>query len=174
MLKNILFAVLLCCFFGASVFAQNGSGYSMKLVQPAGANGFTFEDESIKISFPLSTHLSFTLTNKTSAPIQIDWKNAAFTDVNGQLQKVVHNDVRDVVKVDTQPVSEVIANGSLTDTILPVSFIAQIDEGSWSLRKLFHGGIETYVGKQFSLRLPLRSNGQEKEYLFTFTVEAGK
>jgi hypothetical protein len=174
MLKNTFFAMLLCCFIGASAFAQNSNGYSLKLVQPAGADGFTFEDEYIKISFPLSTHLSFTLINKTKAAIQIDWKNASFTDINGQLQKVVHSDVRDIVKVDTQPVSEVIANGSLSDTIVPVSFIAQIDEGSWSLRKLFQGNIETYVGKQFSLRLPIKAGAQEKEYLFTFTLESAK
>jgi hypothetical protein len=174
MLKNIFFAMLLCCFFGASALAQNTSGYRLKLVQPAGADGVTFEDDSIKISFPLSTHLTFTLTNKTSTALQIDWKNGSFTDVNGQVQKIVHEDIRNAAKVEAQAVSEVIANGSLTDTIVPVSFIAQIDEGSWSLRKLFQGGIETYAGKQFSLRLPLKVNGQEKEYLFTFTVEAGK
>ena len=174
MLKNIFFAVLLCCFFGASVSAQNSGAYTLKLLQSTGADGVTFEDESIKISFPLSTHLSFALTNKTAAAIQIDWKKASFTDVNGQPQKVVHNDIREVLKVDSQPVSEVQSGGSLGDTIVPVGFITQNDEGSWSLRKLFQGGIEAYAGKQFSLRLPIKVNGQEKEYLFAFTVETAK
>jgi hypothetical protein len=175
MLRNLFYAVLLSCFFSAYSFAQNGNGYDLKLLQPAGANGFTFEDESIKISFPLSTHLSFTLTNKTKAALQIDWKNASFTDVNGQPQKIIHEDVRNAAKVDAQPISEVIANGSLTDTIVPVGFIThQADSDSWLLRKLFQGGIENYVGKQFTLRLPLKVGGQEKEYLFTFTVESAK
>jgi hypothetical protein len=174
MLKNIFYAVLISCFFSAAALAQNGNGYDLKLVQPAGANGFTFEDEAIRISFPLSTHLSFTLTNKSKTALQIDWKNASFTDVNGQLQKVVHEDVRNVTNVDAQPVSEVLANGSLTDTIVPVGFITQSDTQGWLLRKLFQGGIENYVGKQFSLRLPIRVGGQEKEYLFTFTVAAAQ
>ena len=174
MLKNIFFAVLLCCFFSAYTFAQNGSGYDLRLLQPAGANGFTFEDESIKISFPLSAHLSFTLTNKTKTAIQIDWKNASFTDTNGQLHKVIHEDVRNVAKVDTQPVSEIAVNGSLTDTIVPVGFITQNEEQGWLLQKLFHGGVQSYLGKQFSLRLPIQLGGQAKEYLFTFTVEAAK
>lgn len=174
MLKNIFFAGLLCCFLGVSAFAQNNGVYTMRLLQSTGANGVTFEDDSIKISFPLSTHLEFALTNKTGAALQIDWKKASFTDVNGQPQKVVHNDVREVLKVDSQAASEVQAGRSLTDTIVPVGFITQIDEGSWSLRKLFQGGIETYAGKQFSLRLPIKVNGQEKEYLFAFTVEAAK
>jgi hypothetical protein len=174
MLKKIFSAVLLSCLLGAAAMAQNGNGYHLKLVQPAGANGFTFEDESIKISFPLSTHLEFTLTNKTKTALQIDWKKASFTDVNGQPQRVVHNDVRHSLAVDAQAPSEVAANGSLTDTIVPLGFITQGDADSWQLRRLFHGGIESYVGKQFSLRLPLTVGGQEKEYLFTFTVESPK
>jgi hypothetical protein len=174
MFKRLCYAVLLCCLFSAFTSAQNGKGYDLKLLQPAGANGFTFEDESIKISFPLSTHLSFTLTNKTKTALLIDWKNASFTDVNGQPQKIIHEDVRNAAKVDAQPVSEVVANGSLTDTIVPVGFITQGDSDSWMLRRLFHGGIENYVGKQFSLRLPLKVGDQEKEYNFTFTVESAK
>jgi hypothetical protein len=174
MLKNIFFAFILCGLLAASAVAQDGSGYDLKLVQPAGASGFTFEDESIKISFPLSTHLSFTLTNKTNAVVQINWKNASFTDVNGQAHRVVHEDIRYSANVDAQSVTEIPANSSRTDTIVPVGFISQKEEESWTLRKLFQGGIETYVGKQFSLRLPVKIGEQEKNYLFTFTVESTK
>jgi hypothetical protein len=154
--------------------AQNDRGYDLKLVQPVGASGFTFEDESIKISFPLSTHLSFTLTNKTSATVQINWKNASFTDVSGQTHKVVHEDIRYSTNVDAQAVTEIGAKASRTDTIVPVGFISQNDADSWTLKNLFHGGIATYVGKQFSLRLPIKIGEQEKDYLFTFTVESAK
>ncbi len=174
MLKNIFFAFILCGFFAASTFAQTGGGYDLKLVQPAGASGFTFEDESIKISFPLSTHLSFTLTNKTSTVVQINWKNASFTDVSGQLHRVIHEDVRYAANVDAQAVTEINAKTSRTDTIVPVGFISHNDADTWTLRKLFHGGIDTYAGKQFSLRLPIKIGEQEKDYLFTFTVEPAK
>lgn len=174
MLKKFFFAFILCGFLAASTVAQNETRYDLKLVQPAGASGFTFEDEAIKISFPLSTHLEFTLTNKTSGALQINWKNASFTDVAGQTHKVIHEDIRYAANVEAQAMTEISAQTSRTDTIVPVGFISQHEADSWTLRKLFQGGVETYVGKRFSLRLPIKIGEQEKAYLFIFTVEATK
>ena len=171
MLKKLCSVFILCLLVLATGMAQNSDKYTLKILQPGEAKGSTFEDDAIKISFPISTHLSFTLTNKTGAPVQVNWKNASFTDVSGQTHRVICSDVRYATNVDAQPVTVVNPNASFGDTIVPVGFISQEGGEKWLLRPLFFGGIETYLGKSFSLRLPVRIGAEERNYLFSFTVE---
>jgi hypothetical protein len=177
MVKKIVIAFIvgfICSIGAASRAAQSPEGYRLKLVQPAGANGSTFEDEAIKISFPLTTHLSFTITNKTLVPVQLNWKNASFTDISGQTHRVVCGDVRFSANPDAQPALVVNPNAAVGDSIVPVGFISQEGTEKWLLRPLFHSGLDTFVGKNFSLRLPVTIGTQERNYLFTFTVESLK
>lgn len=173
MLRKIAAALFICALVLAPTYAGQGQAdYTVRLTAPAGATGTTFEDSTIKISFPRETHLTFTLVNKTGAPLEINWQKAVFLDGNGQSHRVVHDDVRNVEKLDRLQPTVVAPQASLYATVVPAGRITSDPEAErWTLQTLYHGGLEAYVNKPFSLRLPITAGGATTEYLFTFVVE---
>lgn len=173
MTVKIFAAVLLLACFVAPISAQNAAGYTVKITAPSGAQNSTFEDDSIKINFPRETHLTFTLTNKTGQAIEIDWQKASFVDISGKSHRVIYDDIRLLEKIDALPPTVIPVAGKRYATVVPAEFVSNDAQAadSWKVRGLFAGGMEAYVGKPFSLRLPVKFGGETREYVFTFVVE---
>jgi hypothetical protein len=178
MRKIMLLAFFLCGVTVGLAFAQNDSkaalkGYDVKLTQPVGAQGFTFEDEFIKIAFPPNTVLDFNVLNKSKQPLEIDWQKASFTDIEGKSHRVAFGFVWNGGDIDSQPPTRLAPDAKINGTLVPAGFVSQASSESqtWSMRPLFHGGMEAYVNKPFTLVLPIKIGATSKEYSFTFVVE---
>ena len=171
MTRKLVLAILLLPALVVPTGAQHNDGYEVRITSPAEAKNATFEDEFIKISFPRQTHLTFILANKAGQPVEIDWRKAAFVDVGGKSHRVVYDDLRNVDKVDQQQPTVVPPAGRTNHTVVPVGFISHAaNADNWGVRELFAGGIEAYVNKPFSLRLPVKIGAEMREYVFTFVV----
>jgi hypothetical protein len=172
MIRIILPAVILFSFLAPPAFAQDKDEYEVHISSPVGAKGVTFEDEFLIISFPRQTHLTLTIVNKIKQSVEIDWRKASFVDISGKSHRVIYNDLRNLDQLDTLPPTVVPLTGVTYYTVVPAGFVShEANSESWGVRDLYAGGMEAYVNKPFSLRLPIKIGAETKEYVFTFVVE---
>lgn len=142
----------------------------------AESSELTLSDESISFSFSIAKgQVAFVLENKTDEPIEIDWNKAAYVDVSGRSHKVMHSGVKYIEREKPMAPTTVPPSAKLDEILFPSDYVEYSEVfGHWRELPLFPDGDEakTYEGKTFSVFLPLKFKGSEKNYSFRFKVSA--
>jgi len=125
--------------------------YSYKMIKPAVNDSLKFQNTAIKIKFSMSTDgdLTFSLQNKTENPIVIDWNKVSFIDISGEAHRVIHEGPTTI-----PPTARI--EDAISPNVEIVPFVAP--EAS------------LYIGKTFSVFMPLEINGIVRNYLFTLKI----
>jgi hypothetical protein len=137
------------------------------MVRPSESRDQFFEDQAIKILFSVSEkQIGIVLHNKLNAPIKIDWNNVSYVDITGLAHGVVHTGVRYMERDRLQVSTLIPPSAMIEDAIIPSDHISYIpgSSGGWSSRALFPASqkIDVYVGKSFSVFMPLELDGAVK------------
>ncbi|HYL13906.1 MAG TPA: hypothetical protein VEV41_12770 [Terriglobales bacterium] len=148
--------------------------YSFSLVKPTETSSLVFEDEHLKIAFTVSRKaIGFSLTNKTDSPVKIDWNQLSYVDVDGKSHKVFHKGVAYKDREGSFPPSIVPPTATFEDLVLPSDYSQWSDVGGGFytfdlLPQAANAG--SYVGKIFSVFMPVEVNSAVKNYLFSFKI----
>jgi hypothetical protein len=150
--------------------------HKFTMIKPWENPELSFEDQSIKIRFSLSKkQIGLVLQNKMHSPIKLDWNNISYVDVAGLAHGVIHTGVRYIERDRPQVPTVIPPAAMIEDVIIPSDHISYTSgSGSgWSSRSLFPAITETdlYIGKTFSVFMPLEFDGGVKNYLFSFRIE---
>jgi hypothetical protein len=110
-----------------------------------------------------------------NAPIKVDWNNVSYVEIVGLAHGVVHTGVR-YIERDRPQVPTLIPPGAMIDDAIISSDHISFSSGSgggWSSKALFPASQKTdlYIGKSFSVFMPLEIDGAVKNYLFAFSIE---
>lgn len=91
----------------------------------AGVTQYRFADSLIAVTIvPLSDRFLLSLANQSPHSIRVIWDRAAFIDVTGRSQRVIHSHVRLAEAHQTQP-SSIIPRGShIDDQIIPAEHVS--------------------------------------------------
>ncbi len=151
--------------------------------QEAGVNKYVFEDDMVRVLWlPTTDAIHFSLTNKTSHSIKIIWDEAAYVDVNGSSQRVMHSGVKYIDRNNPQPPTIVVRNGSVEDLVFPTDnvYYSSGQYGGWRETPLFPSSaysvedlntkVEPYRNKTFQVLLPLQIEDVVNEYIFVFNI----
>jgi hypothetical protein len=146
------------------------------MVKPSESRELMFEDQAIRIRFTLSeTQIGLLLQNKMTSPIKIDWNTVSYVDITGLAHSVMHTGVRYIERDRPQVATIIPPEAMIEDAIVPSDHISYTpgSGGGWSSRPLFPALAETdlYIGKTFSVFMPLELEGSVKNYSFTFRIE---
>jgi hypothetical protein len=146
------------------------------MVKPSESRELMFEDQAIRIRFTLSeTQIGLLLQNKMTSPIKIDWNTVSYMDITGLAHSVMHTGVRYIERDRPQVATIIPPEAMIEDAIVPSDHISYTpgSGGGWSSRPLFPALAETdlYIGKTFSVFMPLELEGSVKNYSFTFRIE---
>jgi hypothetical protein len=155
-----------------------GSGKQIfVMTKPWDSRELLFEDQAIRIRFSLSEkQIGMILQNKLQLPIKVDWNNISYVDITGLAHGVMHTGVR-YMERDRPQVPTIIPPAAMIDDVIVPSDHISYTPGSgsgWSSRSLFPGIItetDQYIGKSFSVFIPLEFDGAVKNYLFSFRIE---
>jgi len=143
---------------------------------------YSFEDEMIKIVWiPTYDRFYFTLTNKTSHSIKIDWDEAVYVDKNGYSKRVTHVMSNYTDLNSPQTPSTIVRNAVITDQIYPADYVYYDYSLGWAVKPLFpyasvkseHDLLlqaEEYIGKKVQILLPLKIEDVVNEYIFVFNI----
>jgi len=147
-----------------------------------GKTKYSFEDEMIKIIWiPTYDRFYFTLTNKTSHSIKINWDEAVYVDKNGYSKRVTHSMGNYTDKNSPQPPSTVVRNAIITDEIFPADYVYYDPSLGWALKPLFPyfsvrseqdlmSQAKEYIDKNIQILLPLIIEDVINEYIFVFRI----
>lgn len=163
-------------------------------VNEKGQKKYSFEDRMVKITWaPTGKDFTFLLYNKTDHTIKIIWDNASFVDENGLNHKVMHSGVKYAERNNSQAPSVITRRGYIEDLIFPGDRVVWIDgiysrygstPGTWHKEPIMpsvRGGASgeelrakatPFIGKTFSVLLPLQIEDVLNDYLFTFKVNS--
>jgi hypothetical protein len=146
------------------------------MVKPRESKELMFEDQAIRIRFILSeTQVGIRLQNKMPSAIKVDWNTVSYVDITGLAHSVIHTGVRYIERDRPQVPTIIPPAAMIEDAIVPSDHISYASgSGSgWSSRPLFPGltATDLYVGKSFSVFMPLEIEGAVKNYSFAFSVE---
>lgn len=152
---------------------------------------FRYSDRYIDIQFSPITELSkrilFSLKNISGETVEVDWDKIVFVDLSGNAGRVIHGGVKLNEKSNAQAPSFIPANSRISDLLVPVDRIRYEKvppEFDYSTRKALEGvygwkydsllnlkpmNEEGKCG-EFSLHMPLKISGTEREYKFVFVV----
>jgi hypothetical protein len=155
--------------------ADSGKHISI-MTKPWESRELFFEDQSIKIIFSLSEkQIGMILQNKMHSPIKVDWNNISYVDIAGLAHGVMHTGVRYIERDRPQVPTIIPPAAMIDDAIIPSDHISYTpgSGGGWSSRPLFPALTESdlYLGKSFSVFMPLELDGVVKNYLFSFRIE---
>jgi hypothetical protein len=155
-----------------------GSGKQIfVMTKPWESRELLFEDQAIRILFsPSEKQIGMVLQNKMHSPIKVDWNNFSYVDIAGLAHGVMHTGVRYMERDRPQVPTVIPPAAMIEDVIVPSDHISYTpgSAGGWSARSLFPGIItepDRYIGKSFSVFMPLEVEGTVKNYLFSFRIE---
>ena len=97
---------------------------SVVAIKPESDNKYAYEDGLfLGIFYVIDSRIHFILKNKTEHSIKIVWDEAAFIDIDGQSDRVVHTGVKYADRNASQPPSVIPGQRSLTDFVVPAKSI---------------------------------------------------
>lgn len=133
-----------------------------------------YYDDFIRIVFEVGQkRIGFNLENKTDKGITINWDKVAYVSPTGESMRVMHTGVRYIQRDAPQAPTVIPPYSNITDAVIPSQHIyfESGQYGGWRELNLFPGNDKTiFIGKSFSVFLPLEIKGQWKEYTFTFKI----
>lgn len=138
-------------------------------------SGLYFEDRYIRIGFVpvLNSTISFSLLNKTDSTIRVIWDEAAFIQIDGSTERVMHSGVRYIERDRPQPPSVVPPGARLDDIILPTSNVYYISGqyGGWRTHDIIPQSLALdFDGYTIGVLLPLDIGGSRRDYTFYFDI----
>jgi len=150
-----------------------------------GKTKYSFEDEMIKIIWiPTSVQFYFTLANKTSHSIKIEWDEAVYVNEDGMSQRVMHSGVKYIDRNSPQPPTTIVRNATISDIVMPSDNVYFVSGkyGGWTEKPLFPNVSMTseqeimskakeYIGKKVQILLPLKIEDVVNEYIFVFNIK---
>jgi hypothetical protein len=159
--------------------SYNGAGTGKQIfvmIKPWLSRELRFDDQSISITFALSEkQIGLILQNNLNSPIKIDWNNVSYVDITGIAHRVIHTGVRYIERDKPQVPTIIPPAARIEDAVIPSDHISYTPGSSsgWNSRSLFPGITETdlYIGKSFSVFMPLEFEGALRNYLFSFRIE---
>ncbi|MCU0424191.1 MAG: hypothetical protein MUF71_01060 [Candidatus Kapabacteria bacterium] len=140
-----------------------------------------FRHEAFGLTAHLTPHdIQITLTNTSSEPITLDWKNGVYVDENGKEFGIVRSDVHPRFTDQMQPVSIVQPGQTIIERCYPTKCIVQFGR-SFSVYPLLPSGalgngdalntqLHTLIGKELRLLLPLRVGAKEYSVSMEFVI----
>ena len=147
-------------------------------VEEKGVTKYSFEDELMSIFWmPTVSALYFVLNNKTDHSIKIIWDEAAYVDIDGISQRVMHAGVKYADRNNSQPPTVVVRKGTVTDLIVPSD---KVDRGKYRMIPYIWAPnaeelklkAEKHIGKNIEALLPLQIEDVVNEYIFIFEVQS--
>lgn len=164
-------AVLACALLlviGGSIVVYAGT---FRLLSPVQSDQLFYSDANITISFIMRPGkygigyegISFTITNKCSHAIAVDWNRSSLTLPNGQISNVMHEGTLFISRGTTTPPTTIPPGGKLSDSAIPTRNVFYMD--GWEIHPM---AIKS--GSRFGLYLAL--DGIETTNGYNFTFEA--
>ena len=147
------------------------------ITSPKESSTLAYSDEFFSISFVIErTQINFTINNLTDVGIKINWDDLAFIDTSKRSMRVVHAGIKLRRLDEPQMPTTVPPHSSINDVLIPSNNISWGKDYSITYPLFyFYGPIakakQVYVGKEFSVYMPLEIKGQKKEYVFRFKIE---
>lgn len=137
----------------------------LALINPVGAKGLTYSDESIGINFGFDQYkIDFNLTNKTDRSMKLNWNEASFVTTSGRNERIMHSGTIKLFKDSPQSPSVIAPNSILSDFVIPS---CNWPSDMRHILPLFSEN-DIYSGAQFGILLPLEIKNEVKEYNFIF------
>jgi hypothetical protein len=155
--------------------------YKISLVSPAASSALEFSDESLSVQWIFDKKfLAFTLQNKASSAIKIDWNQVSYIDPAGNVHKVIHNGVRFIDMDRPHQPTYILPTAKITDQILSANAVQYEREytyrgtaGKWRQDPMFWDGDDMIKlkGSKFSVYMLFEIDGKLKPYTFTFQID---
>ncbi|MGD0922410.1 MAG: hypothetical protein ABSA70_11685 [Terriglobia bacterium] len=144
--------------------------YVFALAKPRESDNLAYEDDSIRIAFTVvKTQVQFSLQNKTESAIEINWDQAAFIDFSGLSHRVIHTGIKLNDRDKPQAPATVPPTARIEDIVYPADY-AEWSGSDWLRKPVVPPAELAYKGQTFSVFMPLKINGEVKNYLFTIKV----
>lgn len=144
--------------------------YVFALAKPRESDNLVYEDDSIRIAFAMvKAQVQFSLQNKTESAIEINWDQAAFIDFSGLSHRVIHTGTKLNDRDKPQAPATVPPTARIGDIVYPADY-AEWSGSEWLQRPVLPPAEVAYKGRTFSVFMPLKINGEPKNYLFTVKV----
>lgn len=138
---------------------------------------YRYEDDYINIVWFVGyKSLDFSLTNKTSHTIKINWDDISYVDVSGNVGRVMHSGVKYTDRNNSQPATSIPKNATISDLLLPTDnvYYQSGQYGGWRELPLIpsvynNGGAE---GKTMTILMPIMIENVQNDYTFEFVINA--
>lgn len=158
--------------------------FEITTLEEGGKTKYAYEDEVIKIYWlPSTTQFNFVLENKSSNSVKVIWDEAAYVDIKGSTQRVMHSGVKYTERNNSQPPTIVLKNAKVDDLILPTENVYYVSGqyGGWRTAPLFPTSAQTKedldlaikstVGGTVKILLPIQIEDVVNEYIFSFEIK---
>lgn len=149
-----------------------------------GVSKYRYEDDYIDIVwFVGSKQFNFTLKNKSSHTLKINWDDISYVDTKGQVGRVMHAGVKYTDRNNSQPATTVPKGASISDILLPTEnvYFVSGQYGGWRENYLipcvykthedFNSGASSLVGKTMTVMMPIMIENVQNDYTFTFNID---
>lgn len=149
----------------------------------------SFEDDFIDVHWQVTaTTFDFRLKNKSGKLIKINWDDASYVDIKGNVGRVMHNGVRYIVRNESQPMITIPKGTTLSDLLLPTNNVyfkvedkAGSFKSSWKTQRLipstyksldaYYTSVDKYIGARMMVLLPMIVDDTQYYYTFVFEVK---
>lgn len=144
------------------------------MVKPVRDSGKTFQDNTIHVRFWMDEKkIFFHIKNLADAPITIDWRKAAFINVDGKKHSLA-DQYSIFTSKQNDPTPTIIQPGeSIDDFIAPVKNVEKLEEWTWYVYPMFNlkdDAAYNNKGQTFGIDMPVEVKGKWKSYSFLFEV----
>lgn len=148
-----------------------------------------YEDDMIKSTWLVSDNsFSFSITNKTQRPIEVNWDNISYVDINGSVGRVTHKNIAYANINNPQPSIFIPSGATLDDLLLPIDILYSVGNRNklipiinhnflfpciYNSMKAFNApnGAASYVGKTMQIFIPIVIDNVQYEYTFIFSID---
>ena len=149
-----------------------------------GISKYRYEDDYINIVWFVGLkQFNFTLQNKSSHALKINWDDVSFVDTKGQVGRVMHSGVKYVDRNSSQPATTVPKGAKISDILLPTDNVYYVSGqyGGWrenylipcvyQTQEAFNAGAQSMVGKTMTIMMPIMIENVQNDYTFTFNID---
>jgi len=176
-LSRICFAVL--CVFILTIMVSCAGGPKIKkivtytMIKPRLSKDLSYTDEVIDIKFIIgSKSIGFDLHNKKNVGIKIKWDDCSYVAPSGQTMRIIHTGVKLIDRDKPQAPTTIPPGAKITDELVPADnvYFTSGAYGGWNYHYLFPGKKEQYVGKTFTVYMPIEFQNLRGENSFVFKI----
>lgn len=148
---------------------------SYRLVSPVVSQELRFRDKNISVSFAVGEQgFEMQFENLSPYDVKILWDRAEYTDVNKQMQRLMHSGVRFPDRNNPIPDQFVLSRSAVQENVIPISNVYMLPQRKgYDIRPLFP--LESDVaaglkGKTIVLFIPVEINRQIIPYNFKIEI----